>query len=120
MQAVILTAGQGRRMEPLSRTCHKALLEIGGATILGRAMDSLLAAGVGPVTIVTGYRGDDIAEFVTGRYPDADVRFVHNDRYDVTNNIVSLALALDTIDYDDDVILIECDLLFEPYVITEL
>jgi histidinol-phosphate/aromatic aminotransferase/cobyric acid decarboxylase-like protein/choline kinase len=120
MQAVILTAGRGRRMEPLSRSCHKALLEIGGSTILGRAMDSLLAAGVGPITIVTGYRSDDIIAFVADRYPDADVRFVHNERFDVTNNIVSLALALDNLDYSRDVILIECDLLFEPHVITEL
>ena len=120
MQAVILTAGRGRRMEPLSSTCHKALLEIGGSTILGRAMDSLLGAGVGPVTIVTGYRADDIRSFVAARYPAADVRYVHNDRYDVTNNIVSLSLALDHLDYAEDVILIECDLLFEPHVITEL
>ena len=47
MQAVILAAGRGRRMEPLSATCHKALLEIGGSTILGRALDSLLTNAEG-------------------------------------------------------------------------
>ena len=120
MQAVILTAGRGRRMEPLSRTCHKALLEIGESSILGRALDSLIAAGVAPITIVTGYRSDDIRTFISTKYPQASVRFVHNERYETTNNIVSLALALENLTYEEDVILVECDLLFEPHLITEL
>jgi histidinol-phosphate/aromatic aminotransferase/cobyric acid decarboxylase-like protein/choline kinase len=120
VQAVILTAGRGRRMEPLSRTCHKALLEIGGSTILGMALDSLLKAGVAPITVVTGYRGDDITRFISTCYPGIPVRYVHNERYEVTNNIVSLALALEDLSYEEDVILIECDLLFEPHLITEL
>src|SRR5580704_1249286 len=120
MQAVILAAGRGRRMEPLSRSCHKALLEIGGTTILGRAMDSLIAAGVSPITIVTGYRADDITGFINAEYPETAVHFVANDDYATTNNIVSFALALESLDYDDDVILIECDLLFDPRLIKEL
>lgn len=120
VQAVILTAGRGRRMEPLSRTRHKALLEIGGSTILGRALDSLIAAGVAAITIVTGYRADEIKGFISAHYPGAPVRFVSNDNYDTTNNIVSLAIALEALSYDEDVILIECDLLFEPRLIEEL
>jgi histidinol-phosphate/aromatic aminotransferase/cobyric acid decarboxylase-like protein/choline kinase len=120
MQAVILTAGRGRRMEPLSSTCHKALLEIGDNSILGRALDSLIGAGIAPITIVTGYRSDDIRQFISARYHEAPVRFVHNERYEITNNIVSLALALENLTYEADVILVECDLLFEPHLITEL
>lgn len=120
MQAVILTAGRGRRMEPLTKTCHKALLEIGGKTILGRALDSLVKAGVAPITVVTGYRGDDIRHFISTRYPGLPVRYVHNQSYETTNNIVSLALALESLTYEEDVILIECDLLFEPHLITDL
>jgi histidinol-phosphate/aromatic aminotransferase/cobyric acid decarboxylase-like protein/choline kinase len=120
VQAVILTAGRGRRMEPLSSTCHKALLEIGGITILGRALDSLVKAGVTPITVVTGYRADDISQFISTRYPEVRVRYVHNEDYETTNNIVSLALALESLTYEEDVILIECDLLFEPHLITDL
>jgi NDP-sugar pyrophosphorylase family protein len=46
MTAVILAAGIGRRMHPFSETCHKALLPIGDATILGRALDALKSYGV--------------------------------------------------------------------------
>ena len=45
---------------------------------------------------------------------------MHNERYETTNNIVSLALALENLTYEEDVILVECDLLFEPHLITEL
>lgn len=120
MQAIILAAGRGRRMEPLSSVCHKALLKIGESTILGRAMDGLVKAGVAPITVVTGYRRDDITQFIADNYSEVPVRFVHNERYDVTNNIVSLALALESLTYEKDVILVECDLLFEPHVIADL
>jgi histidinol-phosphate/aromatic aminotransferase/cobyric acid decarboxylase-like protein/choline kinase len=120
MQAIILAAGRGRRMEPLSRHCHKALLDIGGTTILGRALDSLIGAGVSPITVVTGYRADDIVGFIDAEYPDAAVRYVMNENYDTTNNIVSLALALENLEYDEDVILVECDLIFDPGLIKEL
>jgi histidinol-phosphate/aromatic aminotransferase/cobyric acid decarboxylase-like protein/choline kinase len=120
MQAVILTAGRGRRMEPLSLESHKALLQIGDSTILGRALDGLIEAGVNTVTIVTGYRADDITEFVTTGYPTMQVTFIHNGRYEITNNIVSLALALESLIYNEDIIMIECDLLFEPHVLTDL
>ena len=69
---------------------------------------------------MTGYRSDDITSFISTRYPGSPVRFVHNERYEKTNNIVSLALALENLSYEDDVILIECDLLFEPHLITDL
>src|SRR5690349_10697023 len=102
MQAIILAAGRGRRLGPVSSRCHKALLDIGGTTILGRALDSLIGAGVSPITVVTGYRADDIVSFIDAEYPDAAVRYVMNEHYDTTNNIVSLALALENLEYDED------------------
>jgi histidinol-phosphate/aromatic aminotransferase/cobyric acid decarboxylase-like protein/choline kinase len=120
LQAVILAAGYGRRMSPLSDECHKALLSVGGTTILGRIMDSLDAVGIDRVTVVTGYRADEVEGFVRQRYPSFDLRFVNNDRYRDTNNIVSLFLALDGLELDADVVLIECDLLFEPSLLRQL
>ena len=120
MQAIILTAGYGRRMQPLSAGCHKALLPIAGTTILGRIVDSLLAVGVSDIVIVTGYRADDVRSFLQDRYPHVAFSFVHNARYADTNNIVSLSLALDRMKYDLDVLLIECDLLFDTDLLRRL
>lgn len=120
MKAIILTAGYGKRMRPLSDHCHKALLPVAGTTILGRILDSLGEIGVSEITIVTGYRADDLRAFIARHYSQLPIRWVHNPRYAETNNIVSLSLALDGIELDADVLLIECDLLFHPAVLQPL
>ena len=120
MQAVILAAGYGRRMRPLSDRSHKALLSTGGTTVLGRIMDGLEHIGVRTVTVVTGYRDDDVETFLRAGYPGVDLRLVHNPRFRDTNNIVSLSLAFDSMTFDTDVVLIECDLLFDKTLLTSL
>ena len=119
-QAVILAAGYGRRMQPLSDSCHKALLSIDGVTILGRIMEGLTRIGVDRVTVVTGYRSEDVTKFLASGYPDIDLRVVHNDRFRETNNVVSLSMAFDEMSFDRDVILVECDLLFDPSIMDRL
>jgi choline kinase len=81
MQAVILAAGRARRMQPISDHVHKALLSIGTSTILGRIITNLESVGVRRLTIVTGYRAQDVRDFVEANYPDMDVRYVHNSRW---------------------------------------
>lgn len=120
MKAIILAAGLGRRMQPLSDSCHKALLPIGDKTILGRIVDSLLGIGVRDIVIVTGHLAEDIRTYCAVRYPDVPFVFLHNERFETTNNIVSLSLALDRTNLDTDVLLIECDLLFEPSLLRRL
>lgn len=120
VQAVILAAGHGRRMRPLSDSCHKALLPVGPTTILGRILDGLGAAGVETVTIVTGYRAPDVRQYVASHYPDLDVHYIHNERASQTNNIVSLSLALADLPVRSGILLIECDLLVNPALFADL
>jgi histidinol-phosphate/aromatic aminotransferase/cobyric acid decarboxylase-like protein/choline kinase len=123
LQAIVLAAGYGRRMRPLSVSCHKALLQLGGTTILGRIMDSLQAASVERVLVVTGYRDHDVREFLDRNHPQMHCRFVRNERFAITNNVVSLELALDALaaqQADGDVLLIECDLIFDPALLRSL
>lgn len=120
MTAIILAAGFGRRMRPLSDTTHKALLPVGNSTILGRIFDGLLSINVTDIVVVTGYRADDVRAFCAAAYPTLPVRFVHNERYEQTNNIVSLSLAMAHTPLDRDVIVIECDLLFDAGVLQHL
>ncbi len=120
MKAIVLAAGLGARLRPMTDRVHKSLLPVAGNTILGRIFDGLLAIGVRDILVVTGYRADEVKAFLDGRYPDLPVRYMHNERYRETNNIVSLAMALERMEIDCDVILIECDVLFEPAVLGRL
>lgn len=120
MKAIVLAAGLGGRMRPLTDSVHKSLLPVGNTTILGRIIDGLLSIDVRDILVVTGYLSSQVREFIAQRYPETPVRFVHNARYSETNNIVSLSMALDEMEIDSDVILIECDVLFDPSVLTRL
>jgi len=120
MQALILAAGFGRRMRPLTDNQHKTLLPISGSTILDRILEGLRSHAVSPITIVTGYRDGEVRAHVAENFPGIDVRYVHNADYETTNNIHSMALAFQELDVEDDVLLIESDLIYEPPVLDRL
>jgi histidinol-phosphate/aromatic aminotransferase/cobyric acid decarboxylase-like protein/choline kinase len=117
MKALILAAGYGNRMRPLTDTTHKTLLRVGGQTLIGRIIDGLRDHEVTDIVVVTGHLADDLESALTAAYPDLRFTFVRNLRYRETNNIYSLALAFEAIDLDDDVLLIESDLVYEPAVL---
>jgi histidinol-phosphate/aromatic aminotransferase/cobyric acid decarboxylase-like protein/choline kinase len=120
MQALILAAGIGRRMRPLTDARHKTLLPISGGTIIDRILAGLGEHGVSPITIVTGHRSEELRAHVAGRFPALDIRYLHNPDFDSTNNIHSMWLAMDAMELDDDVVLIESDLIYEPRVLERL
>lgn len=120
MKAIVLAAGQGARLRPLTERAHKSLLPVAGSTILGRIMDGLRDLRVSEAVVVTGYRSGDVRSYLDEHDPGLPVRFVHNARYLETNNIVSLAMALDSMEIDSDVALVECDVLFGSAVLARL
>lgn len=104
-------------MRPLTRDSHKSLIEISpGITILGRILASLRRRGVDEVVIVTGYRADEVRDYAQRNFPTVDFTFVHNERYAETNNIHSMALACQAVDFSDGLMLIESDLVFDDAV----
>ena len=56
IKAVILSAGQGRRLLPMTKNSPKCLLPIAGKTIIEWQIDALLAAGIEEISIVTGFQ----------------------------------------------------------------
>ena len=117
MKAIILAAGYGNRMRPLTDTTHKTLLRIGGQTLIGRILEGLRAHAVTDIVVVTGHLAEQLEEALTTTYPDLTFTFVRNLRYRETNNIYSLALAFEALDFDEDILLIESDLVYEPAVL---
>lgn len=120
MKALILAAGYGQRMRPLTDDRHKTLLEIGGRTIIDRILHGLRLHGITEVVIVTGYRADELVNHVRENHRDLEFTFVHNERFDRTNNIYSMALAFERMTFDSDLLLIESDLIYEPAVLDRI
>jgi len=120
MKAIILAAGSGRRMRPLSEREHKTLLRIGSKTIIARIVDGLIENGIHRIVIGTGYMAERLESYLIRKYPTIDFTFINNSRFNETNNIHTLALIFSTIEIDEDIILIESDLIYEPSVIRRI
>lgn len=119
MQALILAAGIGKRLQKYTQGQTKCMIRIAGKTLLEHACDALKSAGIHKVILVVGYYGDKLVEYARHNVPDMEFEFVYNTIYDTTNNIYSLYLARNYLRRDDTVLL-ESDLIFEPSVIQQL
>jgi choline kinase len=93
MKAIILAAGVGSRIRPLTDNCPKCLLKIGGVTILERMLTHIQACGINEVVFVLGYLQEQIESFVKNSFPELDAHFIVNDRYKETNTGYSLMLT---------------------------
>ena len=89
--AVILVAGVGSRLRPITDDRPKALVDLGGETILGRAVRLLASYGVRKIVLATGYREDAVRAAMDSA-PVA-VEYCRNPEFDRTQNSVSLALC---------------------------
>ena len=93
MKAVILVAGDGDRLAPITQTLPKALLPIGSETILSRQIRQLAANGVTEAIIVIGYEGEAIREHIAAFNPPCRIQFVENRHFMTTSTAYSAALA---------------------------
>ncbi len=119
MRAVLLAAGEGRRMRPLTDSTPKCLLEIAdSSTVLDLAIENLRWAGIEEMVIVTGYRDDMVRRHVEKRYPRLEVAWVHNSMYSQTNNSYSLWLARDLV--HNGFMLLDTDILFDRRILPML
>jgi histidinol-phosphate/aromatic aminotransferase/cobyric acid decarboxylase-like protein/choline kinase len=120
MQALILAAGYGGRMRPLTDDTHKTLIEISGETIISRIVNGLNEVGIIDLIIVLGYRDKELKKYLLEKHLDVRFQFILNERYAETNNIYSLALALESVSIEEDIVLIESDLVFRPEILRKL
>lgn len=112
-RAVILAAGNGKRMGRLTANRPKAMLEVDGLTLIDRELDALAACGVGDVTIVVGYQQQRLRDHLGDR-----VRFVENARYQETNSLYSLWLAREQV--AQGAVIMNSDVLVSPALIAKL
>lgn len=120
MKALILAAGYGRRLQPLTNEIPKCMVEINGTPLLVNALNCLYESGIREVGIVVGHKADYIKAEIKklDLFEKMSVEFFENEKYLETNNIFSLYKAADFC--DSDMLLLEADLFYDKSLIQNI
>jgi len=117
MKAVVLAAGEGVRLQPITATRPKHLIKVGGKPILEHCLDALKSCGLTEITIVTHYMSDAICQyFGDGEKMGLKIAYVEQAEMLGTGNAVSAVEPY----VDGDFVLVYGDLLFAPDVIKNM
>lgn len=110
--ALLLAAGTGSRLSPLTDTSPKCLVSVNEISILERLIHSLQLHNFKRLVIVVGHEADCIRNFLGTHAGGMEIEYITSALYNSTNNIYSLWLARKMI--DEPFLLIESDLVFDP------
>ena len=117
MKAVILAAGEGTRLNPITINRPKSLIKINGKTILEYTLTTLKQSGISEIIIVTNYREKDIQQyFGNGKKYNLKISYKKQKKMDGTATAVGVTESL----IENNFILIYGDLLFSPKVIKKI
>lgn len=119
MKAIILVAGMGSRLQPLTNNIPKCMVPVDGQPILVRALNRLNELKIiDEVFLVVGYLAEYIKKTIGSSYLDMKISYIENDKYESTNNVYSLYLTCDRV--NDGCILLEGDIIFDGEILSEL
>ena len=116
--ALLLAAGLGCRLAPLTEALPKCLVSVSGVPILERLVRALDGHGFERLVIVTGYQAETIRDYLGERFGGITVEYIVSPLFATTNNIYSLWLARQLI--DEPFLLVESDVVFDESLLAPL
>jgi len=108
LKTIILAAGSGTRLMPLTENIPKCLVEVGEISILSNTLNCLNKNGIEECVIVVGHHAEKVVGCIGDEFKDIKITYVENKIFEKTSNIYSLWLA--KLYLNDDVLLIEGDI----------
>ncbi len=116
--ALLLAAGTGSRLFPLTQNSPKCLTLVNDKSILERLVIGLKQQGFKRLVIVTGYQEIRIREFLGTKSGNMTIEYIYSPLYRTTNNIYSLWMAREII--NESFILVESDLVFDTSLLNDM
>lgn len=117
MKVIILSAGQGSRLLPLTESTPKCALPVAGRTLLEWQLHEISQSAISEVVVVTGF-GADCVDEIAARTKTPPVRTVYNPFYSVSDNLGTCWVALR--EMDEPFVIINGDTLFEAAILKHL
>ena len=118
MKAIILSAGQGRRLMPLTESVPKCCLKLDGKALLVHQVESLAANGVDEIVVVTGFNHRVVEDVISKiRTPGVSVHTLHNPFYAVADNLATCWIARG--EMNSAFLLVNGDTLFEASTLAQ-
>lgn len=114
MKAVILAAGLGSRLRPITNEVPKCMVPVNGIRIIDKQIDNLLANGINEIYVVDGYKADILASHLKEIYHQ--VHIISNPRYAETNNMYSLFLTAQYVK-GEEFLLMNSDVYYDSSII---
>lgn len=118
IKAIILSAGQGRRLLPLTENIPKCLLPIGGRPIIEWQIDALLAAGIHDIAVVTGFKSSLVEALLQSYENRARINTIFNPFFEVADNLASCWIARSVM--DRDFLLMNGDTIFDKALLMQV
>jgi choline kinase len=116
--ALLLAAGTGSRLYPLTKEVPKCLTLVNEKSILERLITNLKQQGFKRLVVVFGYKKECIVDFLGSQTEDLSIEYIYNPFYKTTNNIYSLWMARNTI--NAPFVLLESDLVLETSLLDKM
>jgi len=115
MKAIILAAGQAKRLRPITNDTPKCLLKIGSSKIIDYQLNSLQKNGIKDVIVVVGFKADELIKYLLDNHPKINFEFIINSDFDTTNAAYSLWLAKNHL--KETLIYLNSDLFCHPKIV---
>jgi len=118
MKAIILSAGQGRRLLPFTERMPKCIVPVAGRPLIAWQIDALQRCGVDDITVVVGYGASEVEKLLAEIYGSHNIKTLYNPFFDSSDNLVSCWVA--RIEMQEEFLILNGDTLFEAAVLERL
>ncbi len=118
MKIIILAAGQGTRLRPLTDHCPKCMVNVNGRSIIERQLSVMYSCGIKEkdITIITGYCSNVLQD----KFRGTGINFIFNTEFETTNMVYSLMCARQVMEQGEDILVSYGDIIYSQEVLKKL
>ena len=118
MKALILAAGEAKRLKPITENIPKCMLKVGEKRIVDYQIENLLETGIEDIVVVTGFLADKLENHLSTTHKNANFTFIRSDDYYKTYPAHGLWLAKDHL--QEEILYLNADVICHPKIINEV